>query len=186
MQTRNEQHRYFLAVPSRPAATAEPRRDGADDAQPRRAGQCADRAQRHLLRAARQRRTDRQRGDAGVAAGRRLSGHARHPQRRAGRRLEARHRRGARRRRADFPAALACRAHLASVAAAGRRAAGGAVGDRAGGPGVDARRHESLMSRRARWRPTKFPASSRISGAARATPARPASTASNCTAPTAI
>ena len=51
---------------------------------------------------------------------------------------------GAPRRRADFPAALACRAHFASLAAAGRRAAGGAVGDRAGGPGLDARRHEAL------------------------------------------
>ncbi len=47
-------------------------------------------------------------------------------------------------------------------------------------------RHGSLTSRRARWRPTKFPASSRIFAAARLTPARPASMASSCMAPTAI
>ena len=62
----------------------------------------------------------------------------------ASRRLEARHRRGAWRRRTDFSAALACRAHLASVDAAGRRASRRAVGHRAGGPGVDDERHGSF------------------------------------------
>ena len=81
---------------------------------------------------------------SGLAAGHRLSGHARHSQRRTDRRLEARHKRGARGRWPDFSAALACRAHLASVAAARWRAAGCAVGDRAGRTGLDARRHEAL------------------------------------------
>ena len=92
---------------------------------------------------------------------------------------------GARRRRADFLAALACRAHLASVIAARRRAAGGAVGDRAGGAGLDARRHEAIRRpARARNR-AKFPASSSSSGAARRMRKRPALTASRCTPRTA-
>ena len=53
------------------------------------ARQRAGRARRRVLRAARQRRADRHRGDAGLAAGRGLPRHARHPQRRAGRGLAA-------------------------------------------------------------------------------------------------
>ena len=54
--------------------------------------------------------------------------HPRHPRRRAGRRLEAGDRRRPPRRRPDRPAALACRPHLPSQPAAGRRPAGGALG----------------------------------------------------------
>ena len=176
----------FSPFRSGPAATAEPHRDGADDAQPRRARQCADRAQRDLLRPARQRRPDRRRGDAGVAAGARLSGHARHPQRRAGRRLEARHRGGARGGRPDIPAALACRADFTPLAAARRRAARRAVGDRARGASVDARRHEALRHAARAGDGARSPASSRNTGKARRTRSRPASTGSRCTAPTAI
>ena len=151
------------------------------------AGQRADCAQRRLLRAGGKRRTDHQRSHTGFAAGARLSGNARHPQRRAGGRLEAHHEGRARRGRTDFSAALARRAHLASLLAARRRAAGGAVGDCAGGAGLDARGHEALRdAARARRKARRSKASSRIIAAAQPTRKRPASTALSCTAPTAI
>ena len=124
----------------RTARAAQPHRHGAADAKPRRRRQRADRAQRALLRAARERRADHLGSDASGAGGPGLYLDARHPQRRADQRLAMRDRRGARLRRPHRAPALACRAHLASILPAGRQIAGGAVGHQAERTGLHRQR----------------------------------------------
>ena len=118
------------ALQARPDHAAEPPGDGAADAQPRDAARHgAEPACGRLLRPARLRRPARHRGEPGVAAGPGLSGHARHLFEGAGRGLAQGHRARAWRRRAHLHPDLACRPHLAHVAAGGRRQAGGAERD---------------------------------------------------------
>ncbi len=185
-ETRDGPTRPLHARPARCAHAAKPRRDGADDPQPRRPGQRPGSARRRILRPARLGRADRDRGDPGLAPGRRLSGHARHPQRGPGRRLAARDRRRARRGRPDLPAALARRPDLASLPAAGRRSAGRAIGDRRRGRRLHGER-AAAVRHPARARDRRDPGHRRpVRGRARAMRSRPASMASRSTAPTAI
>ena len=156
----------------------------ADDAQPRARRQCREPAGCHLLRAARVGRPDDHRRHAGQPAGRRLHPHAWHPFARAGRRLEAHHRRGPSRRRHDLRAALACRPRLASGFPR-RRAAGRRRPRCRSTAKPSPTTARSRSRRRARSRPARSAASSSSSARARRTPRRPASTVSNCTAPTA-
>ena len=131
--TMSEQHgaEPVHPLPARPVRAAQPRGHGADDAQPRGRGERAHAADGRVLRPARVGAgLHRHRGDAGVAAGRGLSRHARHPHRRAGGGVAPGDGRGARAGRPHLPAAVARGAGVAPVAAAGRRAAGGAVGHR--------------------------------------------------------
>ena len=160
--------------------------DGADDAQSRRAGRSARIARRHLLRAARQCRPDRHRRHADFAARPRLSGHARHFHSGADRRLEARDRSRPCRRRPHLRAALACGPHLASVAAARRRRAGRALGTATAGPDHDRARHAAFRHAAGTGNARDRRRRRRLSPRRRQRQSAPASTASNCTAPTAI
>ena len=163
----------------------QPHRHGAADAQPRRPRGGAVGPRGRVLPAARERRADHHRGVAGLPRGPGLHRHARHPQRPAGRRLAARHRRRACRGRAHRRPALARGARLARLAAAERPVAG--VVDRA------ASGHQDLHPRRlrpgvdapgARHRRDPRP-SSRATATRRGTRWTPDSTASRCTARTA-
>ncbi len=80
------------------------------------------RARGHLLLAACQCGSDRERSEPGERAGCGLRSHARHPLRRTGHRVEIDHRRRAPCGRPDLPAAVACRPRLAPGVSA-RRAA---------------------------------------------------------------
>ena len=159
-------------------------RDGAADAQSgqRRAG--AERADGAVLPATRWRRADHQRGNAGERRRAGVPRYAGHLQRRAGDRLAPRHRHGASGGRPDRRAAVARRAHLACVAAAGRTAAGvahGAPGDR-----------QDLHDRRLRGRVDAARAVPRRTSAHRrrlrargiSAPCRPVATAPRCIRPT--
>ena len=141
-------------------------------------GNVAEPAGRHLLRAARLRRPDHHRGDAGEPAGRRLHPHARHPFARAGRRLEA---------QSPTPciAAAARSSPSSGMSAASRIRTSTTARCRSRRPRSAGRRrglHRTTARqdrrRRARSRPTSFPASSSSSARAPRTPRRRASTAS--------
>ena len=170
----------------RAARAAQPHRHGAADAKPRRRRQRADRAQRALLRAARERRADHLGSDASGAGGPGLYLDAGHPQRRADQRLAMRDRRGARLRRPHRAPALACRAHLASILPARRQIAGGALRHQAERTGLHRQRLRADPNARARSSSPRSPASSRNMRKGRAMRWQQASTASRCMARTAI
>ncbi len=109
----------------------------APDSLPGRCGPGTDRADGRVLPAARRRRPDHQRGHLSQPARSRLPRHPGHLVRRADQGLAAGYRCGARRRRADLPAAVARRPHL-RPRAAGRRPAGRAECDPSGRPGPTA------------------------------------------------
>src|SRR3984893_3799922 len=107
------------ALPARPVQSSPSHRDGAiDPLAGAPAGQCAELPCRLLLRAPLLRRSDRERGNAGVDAGPGLRLDPRHPQPRASGSVAPGHQGGARGPRIDLQSALARRAHLASGAAA--------------------------------------------------------------------
>ena len=106
--------RAVCTVSSRRSRSEQPAGDVPDDAQPRGRRQCAESARRHLLRTARLRRPDRDRGDASEPAGGRLHPHPRHSFGRAGQGLARGHRGGASCRQQDLRPALACRTRIAS------------------------------------------------------------------------
>ena len=179
--------KLFEVLQARPDHAAEPPGDGAAHAQPRGAAwHGAEPAGGRLLRPARVRRTSRHRGEPGIAAGPGLPGHARHLFEGAGRGLAQGHRPRARARRTHLHPDLACRPHLAHLAAGGWRQAGRAERDPRQGQDLRQRHlHRYLRAARARAL-REFPASSTTSSAARRMRSRPASTASRSTAPTAI
>ena len=139
-----------------------------------------------ILRPARLRRAAGHRSQPGLAAGPGLSGHARHLLQRTGRGLAQGHRSRACARRTHLPPALACRPHLAHLAAAERRRAGGAVRDPRQGQDLR-RRHLHRYFRAARAGAGGNPRDHRKLQTRRGQRAsRPVSTASRSTAPTAI
>ena len=139
-----------------------------------------------ILRAARFRGTADHRSEPGLAAGPGLSGHARHLFEGAGRGLAQGDRPRARARRAHLHPALACRPHLAHLAAAGRRRTGRALRDPRQGQDLCRTAPSPISPSRARWSLRKSPASSKVSSAAPRMRSRPVSTASKSMAPTAI
>ena len=164
----------------RTARVPQPHRHGALDAEPRRPRQRAERAQRALLRAARKRRAHHLRSDPGRARRPGLYLDARHPQRRADQRLAMRDRRGPCRRRPHGAAALACRAHLASVLPARRQAAGGALSHQSRTCRPTPPTASSRSPAHARSRPTRSPASFSNMRKGRAMRSPQGSTASRC------
>ena len=134
-------------------------------------------------------RPDHRRSLAGDGDRLRQSRRARHLFGSADRGLARRGRCGSCQGRPDLPAALACRAGLAFLVPARRRAAGRAFGGADFGRAEDHDRRRQGRGLRDAARAgdrAKSPASSTPSGRPRATRWRPASTASRSTAPTAI
>ena len=185
--TETRQHPTLLSPgPARTVHAAQPHGDGADDAQPRGAGNVpSDLAVTYYA----------QRASAGliVTEGTQVSPqgvgyhrHAGHPRRGAGRGVAPGDRRRPRARRADLRPALARGADLAPAASAGRSAAGGALRHRRRGAdlhdgGAEAVRHPAGPGDRRDPRRRGAVRRRRPAGAR-----APASTASRSTAPTAI
>src|ERR1019366_2116377 len=108
--------------PLRKYRGCQPHRDGTADAKPRRPGTSAHPADGYLLRAARHRRADRLRGHTDLARRPGLPRYAGYLQLRAKGRLAPRDRRGARQRRRNRTAVVACGAYIACFVATERAA----------------------------------------------------------------